>query len=151
MWYYLKRKQPSHNRLSVYGSKLSMVSKQMMVEHVLPRPKVTSVRSNHSGRYLEQIQLRAFVSVQQKSRNGKMGCTMGLKTRMVQSLENQRHHSRHLSTLLPCRMESVCTRRIPQRYSLSFFQQERERSCKHTQKCEAQTELLECRSNDRTL
>ncbi len=64
-----------------------MVSKQMMVEHVLPRPKVTSVRSNHSGRYLEQIQLRAFVSVQQKSRNGKMGCTMGLKTRMVQSLE----------------------------------------------------------------
>ena len=28
-----------------------------------------------------------FVSVQQKSRNGKMGCTMGLKTRMVQSLE----------------------------------------------------------------
>lgn len=49
---------------------------QTTVECVLPQQRAMSVRSNHSERYSEQMWSRDSVSVPQKSRNGKRGCTM---------------------------------------------------------------------------
>lgn len=71
-----KRTQPNHNPLLVYGSKSFTNCVQKTEEHVSPRQRVMSVRSNHSERFLEKMQLRAFVSVRQNFRSGRMVCTM---------------------------------------------------------------------------
>ena len=43
------------NLLLAFGSKLSMTSEQKMAEYALPQPKVTSVLSNHSEKFLERM------------------------------------------------------------------------------------------------
>lgn len=75
-WCFLMRTQQRLNPLLVYGSKSFTNYAQTTVECVLPQQRAMSVRSNHSERYSEQMWSRDSVSVPQKSRNGKRGCTM---------------------------------------------------------------------------
>ena len=57
---------------------------------------------------LGEKQSRAFASVRQNFRNGRMVCTMELKTKMVRLSEKSVIPGRYLLALLSCRMEQVC-------------------------------------------